>query len=237
MYHRVVEREDRRDGDRFVTSVRRLRRHLTWLSRLAYSAVPLTSLLGQPAGPGKRHLAVTFDDGYADTLELALPVLEAHATACTVFIVTDCIGGHSRWLEAPHRLLSREQILLLHQAGVAIGSHARTHRRLTQLPDAELWSEVADSKACLEDLLGARVDAFSYPHNDADPRVMEAARKAGYRLAVGGNKLPHQAHHLHRIDSAQLNHLQLLVQVSGVHRWARRQPLPKPLRAAVRRLL
>jgi peptidoglycan/xylan/chitin deacetylase (PgdA/CDA1 family) len=237
MYHRVAEDKERRRGDRFVTSVARLRRHLTWLSYLGYKAAPLTSLLGEPGGPGQRQLAITFDDGYTDTLELALPVLQEHATVSTVFIVTDRIGGHSSWVEPQHRLLSREQILQLQDAGVAIGSHARTHRRLTQLSDAELWTEVADSKACLEDLLGTRVDAFSYPHNDADLRVMEAVRTAGYRLAVGGNRLPHQAHHLHRIDAAQLNQVQLFVQVSGMHRWARRQPVPQPLRAAARRWL
>ncbi len=237
MYHRVAKQEEGHGGDQFVTTVVRLQRHLAWMSHLAYDAVPLDSLFRQPNGTGKRRFAITFDDGYVDNLELALPVLRARSAVATVFIVSDRIGGHSTWLKRSHRLLSKEQILELHRAGVVIGSHARTHRRLTQLPDAELWSEVAGSKACLEDLLGAPIDAFSYPHNDADLRVMEAVRKAGYAVAVGGNKLPHQAHHLHRIDAARLNELQLLVHVTGLHRWARSQPVPKPLRSLARRFL
>jgi len=68
--------------------------HLELLRRRT-SCLPLTDLLARRAAgtlPGNAT-AVTFDDGYADNLYAALPLLERHEIPATVFILSGFVGG------------------------------------------------------------------------------------------------------------------------------------------------
>jgi peptidoglycan/xylan/chitin deacetylase (PgdA/CDA1 family) len=230
MYHRIVEKEPLDDPDRVCTSVARLEAHLDWLAAHSYSGVPIDLAL-RPAEPGEgRRFAITFDDGYRETLRLALPVLEARSLPATVFIVSGMIGGTAVWNHEPEPLLSRGELLDLDSAEILIGSHSRCHRRLSTLRPEEIRDEVAGSREDLEGLLGAPVRFFSYPHHDFDGRVQEAVVEAGYAAAMGGRRGEHTLYNLHRIDAWGLATWQLALQVTGVHRWARRQPLPRTVR-------
>ena len=68
--------------------------------------------------------------------------------------------------------------------GMAVGSHTRTHPRLTRLPRARMREEIVASKAALEDGLGVPVDHFCYPYGDYDEACVDAVREAGYATAV-----------------------------------------------------
>lgn len=48
-------------------------------------------------GRSRRTVAITFDDGYVDNLDAALPVLERHDAPATVFVATDFLDGPSFW--------------------------------------------------------------------------------------------------------------------------------------------
>jgi peptidoglycan/xylan/chitin deacetylase (PgdA/CDA1 family) len=97
IYHRVHPQPgpfmiDPVPPDRFDRQMRHLAR--------AYRPLPLAELLERsregtvPAGA----VAVTFDDGYADNAEHALPILARHRIPATVFLVTGCIGtGRIPW--------------------------------------------------------------------------------------------------------------------------------------------
>ena len=69
--------------------------------------------------------------------------------------------------------------------GVELGSHTVSHAHLTQLADAELRHELADSKRELEAELGRPCNEVAYPYGEHDERVRAAARAAGYSLAYG----------------------------------------------------
>jgi peptidoglycan/xylan/chitin deacetylase (PgdA/CDA1 family) len=229
MYHRIVEHEPLYDPERICTSVARLNAHLAWLAAHSFLGVPLDLAL-RPAQPGEGHrFAITFDDGYEETLRLALPVLQAHSLPATVFAVSGLIGGRSVWNREHARLLSRKDLLDLQSEGIFIGSHCRSHRRLSTLEPREIQNEVAGSRDDLEELLGARVRFFSYPYHDLDQRVLEAV-ESNYSGAVGGRSGLHGPYNLHRIDAWRMTTRQLALHVSGIHRWARRKPLPAPLR-------
>ena len=234
-YHSIAETEVA--GDPWRGGARsRLVRHLDWLQRHAYTAVPLDLALRPSSSEERRNVAITFDDGYRDMLDTALPELESRAFPASVFVITGRIGGMSDSAGDPRPLLSRSQILELHARGILVGSHSRTHRRLSTLPDGEIRDEVAGSRADLEDLLQAPVDFFCYPHHDHDARVVAEVARAGYRGALGGRDAAHAPLHLQRIDAASLTERQLWLHLTGAHRWARRQPLPRPLRGLARRL-
>lgn len=124
---------------------------------------------------GRRQLALTFDDGFKDTLTTAAPVLQELGIPMTVFVTAE----HVR---APGSLyLSKDELRELAQFAL-VGAHGDRHRPLDELSDAELSAELSDSKKFLEDAIGKPVDTLSYPHGRVDRRVRDAAAAAGYRL-------------------------------------------------------
>ncbi len=81
-------------------------------------------------------------------------------------------------------MMSWDALRALVGAGHEVGSHSMTHQILVQLDDAALEYEVAESRRILERELRQSVDSFCYPNGDADGRVIEAVRRAGFARAV-----------------------------------------------------
>lgn len=149
--------------------------------------VPVIPL--EAAARGEPGVALTFDDGYADNLRNAAPVLARHAFPATVYMVAGHPGGRlPHDLDHPDaRLMTWEELRELRAAGIAVGSHTLTHRRLAALPLEEQRREVSESKAMLEDALGEPVAAFAYPFGSAldyTRETVELVANAGYRTAV-----------------------------------------------------
>jgi peptidoglycan/xylan/chitin deacetylase (PgdA/CDA1 family) len=132
-------------------------------------------------------VAVTFDDGFADTFANALPVLERYRIPATMFAVSDRIGDTNRWMSErgfpERRLMSAAELREMSAAGVTIGSHTCTHPRLPSIGAAQRRAELCGSKARLEDLLGRAVTGFAYPYGLFDDDSRLAVEEAGYRFA------------------------------------------------------
>jgi len=132
-------------------------------------------------------IVVTFDDGFADTFTNALPVLARYRIPATMFAVVDREGANNDWMSNrgfPQRaLMSAGQLREMQAAGIAIGSHTRTHPRLPELGSAAKRDEIHGSKVRLEEIIGRSVAAFAYPYGlfDGDSRL--AVENAGYRVA------------------------------------------------------
>lgn len=164
-------------------------RQMALLHRLGYHGLSMAAampyLRGERAG---RIAIITLDDGYADNLHAALPVLQQHGFSATCYVVSGSIGGHNAWdaakLGVRKPLMSAAQLRAWHAAGMEIGAHTCTHPRLTQCDDTQLRSEVAGSKAALEDIVGTAVTQFCYPYGDVDERAVAAVRAAGFAAAT-----------------------------------------------------
>lgn len=73
--------------------------------------------------------------------------------------------------------------------GAEVGSHGRTHARLTALANDALAAELAGSRSELEGVVGVPVATLAYPYGDRSsvgPRVFHAAAEAGYEVAFTG---------------------------------------------------
>jgi peptidoglycan/xylan/chitin deacetylase (PgdA/CDA1 family) len=123
-------------------------------------------------------LALTFDDGYRDVLETAVPILRAHGLAASVFITAAFAAGG-----APLYLDRQAIVELSREPRIEIGSHGATHRRLTECSDGDLRNELRDSRHQLEDWIGRPVRTLAYPHGAVDRRVRDAAEEVGYESA------------------------------------------------------
>ena len=143
---------------------------------------------------GRRALLhVTFDDAYRSIADI-LPTLADLRIPATVFA---CSGyaADGRPLDVPElaeqaaahpdelATMGWDELRALAGGGVEVGSHTVSHPHLTELQDEELDRELRDSRAELEDELGRPCRFLAYPYGDDDPRVHEAARRAGYEAA------------------------------------------------------
>lgn len=105
VYHRVTQLE--RDPQLIAVTPENFDAQMTLLSK-RYSVLPLSELA---TGIGSHHLpdrsvAVTFDDGYADSLLEATPLLERHGVPATVFVSSGFVGGSTEfWWDEIERLV------------------------------------------------------------------------------------------------------------------------------------
>ncbi|MFJ4618032.1 polysaccharide deacetylase family protein [Streptomyces sp. NPDC088812] len=184
MYHSVGDCSD--DPYRITVTPERLERQLLWLSRRGLRGVSVAELLAARArGEGRDLIGLTFDDGYADFLTGALPVLRRHGCTATLFVLPGRLGGDNAWdpLGPRRPLLTADGVRRAAAEGVEIGSHGLTHVDLTRADDLTLKAETAGSRAALAELLGTEPDGFCYPYGTVDRRAVDAVRDAGYAYA------------------------------------------------------
>ncbi|SEO92666.1 polysaccharide deacetylase family protein [Actinacidiphila rubida] len=184
MYHAVG---DPRDDPYLVTvGPERLARQLRWLSRHGLTGVSMRELLAaREQGRADRLVGLTFDDGYADFLTEAVPLLREHGHTATVFVLPGRLGGANDWdAEGPRRpLLDAAGIRAAEAAGMEIGSHGLVHQDLTAADDATLAAEATESRRLIGEITGTAPVGFCHPYGALDTRTLAAVRRAGYAYA------------------------------------------------------
>jgi len=186
MYHSVSD-----GGEPLTVAPHELDTQLDYLRSAGFETITLRELLDAQDGAGKlpRHpVVLTFDDGYEDAGTEVLPRLLARGQKATFFIVSGFCAqdAATRVVQGRRRYLVWPEVRALKEAGMEIGSHTVSHRRLTGLHRADLRAEIEQSRAALQAYLGQHVDFFAYPYNDQLHWVRRAVEKAGYRGAVVG---------------------------------------------------
>jgi len=189
MYHLVAEPLSAQEA-RYCCPPKRFE---SQMRHLRDSGAPLVTLDALVEALDRRRewpqfaVAVTFDDGFADTLAHALPILGRYGIPATMFAVADRLGGVNDWMSRrgfpERRLVSASELREMSAAGVAIGSHTRTHPRLPEVDARAKREEIGGSKHRLEDVLGCAVSSFAYPYGLYDDDSRRAVEEAGYRVA------------------------------------------------------
>jgi len=183
MYHGVAGVTE--DLNQLCVTPSRFAEQMTWLKRRGLRGVGISALVDAVrAGRQRGLVGITFDDGYVSVLEAALPELLRHGFTASMFIISDRLGGSNEWDEGPSwPLMSADQVGELAAAGMEIGSHSATHRRLAGIGANQLEAEVTGSRARLGELLGTPVRGFAYPYGSMDAAARQAVRDAGYDWA------------------------------------------------------
>jgi peptidoglycan/xylan/chitin deacetylase (PgdA/CDA1 family) len=193
MYHKVNDRTP--NPTTVPTAV--FAEQMTLLSQLGYAPVALDAVrdhfgLGAPLPLGA--VLITFDDGYRDNLENALPVLREHGYPAVLFVPVAYLDDgrplpHEELLVTlgvRNPTLGWDELAELEAGGVRIESHGIGHWPLTALDPAEATREIALSKLRLEERLGREVEAFAYVKGsqaDYRPEHASLVQQAGYKLA------------------------------------------------------
>jgi peptidoglycan/xylan/chitin deacetylase (PgdA/CDA1 family) len=264
LYHRVLPggNDAGYDLDQGVvdSGPEQFERHMSFVAS-ACTPIDLAQLLAfqrGEAGLPDNPVLVTFDDGYLDNREHALPILKRHNIRALFFIASTYVGqrklfwwdrvaylihnakvdvarlsypteltlrlGDERgrtsrlvlkiikntrgldlprfldelaramevdWNDEVERRLVDEHIMTwddvkaLHEAGMDIGSHTRTHRVLDTVEPGGLTDELVASRADIEKALGIKITSLSYPVGRAIrklPLIERAVRDAGYEV-------------------------------------------------------
>jgi peptidoglycan/xylan/chitin deacetylase (PgdA/CDA1 family) len=188
-YHNIGQGPNRSRFRLLYVSQAKFERQLWTIRRLGMRGVSIGEGLRELGRGQKNNLvALTFDDGYADTLTQALPLLVKYGFTATCYLVSDAIGKHNLWdvayLQEMKPLMDHQQVQHWLGAGMEIGSHSRSHPKLQDMADAEAWPEIAESRDTLRAVYGVPIDHFSYPFGHFADATAELVKRAGYLSAV-----------------------------------------------------
>lgn len=130
------------------------------------------------------RLVVTFDDGTADFVDTALPLLVEFGVPATLYVATQWIDeARSFWDDGT--VLSWSALREAASTGlVTFGSHTHTHALLDRLPADEIASELDRSISLIEDNLGVTPRHFAYPKALSPSPAADLAVRARFRSAA-----------------------------------------------------
>ena len=193
MYHRVAPdgrpatQRWRLHPDAFEAQLRHLREHGYQSVTFEQWRVAADRRAPLPA----RSVMLTFDDGYADFPDYALPLLDRYGFHATMFVVTDLVGATNAWDDGFGEslpLMDWPTLERLHARGVNVGAHTALHRPLVTLDAAELTRDLCRSRMSLHEHLGLAVRSVCYPFGLHDPGVLAIAAGCGFHYGVTTNE-------------------------------------------------
>ena len=200
IYHRVLPQTDplfpeQIDAQRFDRQIAHL--------RTCFNVIPLgEAVRGLQSGRlPARAACITFDDGYADNEEIALPILQKHGVSATFFIATGFLNGKRMWNDTVIDTVRHApgDLLDLHDVGYGSYSIASAHAR-RQAIDAlldKLKYLAMDERQQQVDALWARLGREAPQDLMMTTAQVRALHAAG--MEVGGHTVNHPI--LARVDA------------------------------------
>lgn len=177
-------------------SIENYKQFVNQIEYLSRSATIVSTISIKEYERGKRNVALTFDDAYANTIELILPVLRRVEVPFTIFVPTAHLGKDAPWIKNLDKrtkvgpIISAEELkLLCKHEGVTIGSHGSNHLRLTEINNYEACAEMTESKIMLEYLTGREVSVYSYPFGAYNDMLVEMAKQIGYKFIFAADPI------------------------------------------------
>ncbi len=175
MYHRVAVHPS--DRHRLCVSPAAFWDQMEYLLRLRLHVVPLETLAAC-ARAGRipdRMVAITFDDGYVDTVVSAMPVLVELGLPATFFIVSDALRpGYEFWWDVLERVFIAEHPLPemirlpLPTGTVAMYSRTRAERELAHDTIRDIFYSLSAGR---RDEATHRIIEWSRLGDDRDPNL------------------------------------------------------------------
>lgn len=210
-YHRVADDA----ANDWTMSNRMFAQQMHWL-KAHFDLVSLDEAQRRIRGGRNERAAVsiTFDDGYADNCQQALPLLLREQIPCTYFVSNRQVFDgqpfpHDK--DSGRRFASNsvEELRDLAAAGIEIGAHTRTHCDLGKIKDSDLLvDEVVTASEELQAAIRKPVRYFAFPygqHANLNRQVFHLAYENGFDgvvSAYGGFNFPgDDAFHLQRIPA------------------------------------
>ena len=180
-YHRVNDHSG--DESPYTVTCAQLERQLEILKNRC-CIVGFADVLDMVAGRRtcEDSAVITFDDGYRDNFENAVPILEKYGAKACFFLTTKLIDrGSTECVDSPGTArfpgMTWAQAKALHERGFELGAHTRTHPTLPSVSLAEASLEIRGSKERMQEELGTPIRYFAYPGGKAQVHYDEVIRR------------------------------------------------------------
>jgi len=132
---------------------------------------------------GRGDVVITFDDGNASDVEIALPRLVERNLTAEFFLPAGLLCQPGR--------LDHEGVRELLRAGMSIGSHGWAHINWRGLDDRQAKREMVEAHQVLDELTGHRVSRVAVPFGAYDRHVLRRLRQARVtRVAAAAQQPP-----------------------------------------------
>jgi peptidoglycan/xylan/chitin deacetylase (PgdA/CDA1 family) len=115
---------------------------------------------------------ISFDDGNASDVEIALPALEQQGLTARFFVLAGRLGSPGSLAGADVRDLASR--------GMTVGSHGMSHRSWRGMDQATRQAELVEARHRIEDASGCIVTEVACPLGRYDRRVLAELRELGY---------------------------------------------------------
>ena len=185
VYHSIANRTNVEDPSRPFIPPDTFRSQMKYLYDRGYTTLTLDELVEKEKAKKrdtKKHIAISFDDGYLDNYTNVFGILQDFGFSATIFVATGLLGkkGYMNWSHAGEML----------DYGISFQSHTCTHPDLTKIGHAAGLRELVESRRKIEDILGTPVRHFAYPYGKYNHDVINRVKEAGYRwsYAAGMSK-------------------------------------------------
>ena len=219
MYHKVLPHAEDSQHKTYVTC-EQFTQHMQFLAKHRFTPITFKDYFAFRDGKlplskfPQKPVIITFDDGYVNNLQYALPIMQRHNFTAVVFALGNDRIQHNQWDavmgEPQHALMNNQQLKQLVTAGFEIGAHSLTHPDLTQLSTADAYHEIAQSKENLEAILQQQVISFAYPYGNYNESLKAVVKQAGFSCAVatdtGGLRLEDDRFAIFRVNMMPRDH-------------------------------
>ena len=185
-YHRVLPDFIEKDEPMYSVLPEQFAEQMEYLSESGFTSLSLDEyeqiVKGEKDVP-ERSILITFDDGYADFYSQALPLAKQHGIKLNVFVCTGLVEGSTAEIypEIPAhacahreaypelwRALNWNEIRQLKAAGVGIGFHGHSHRKLAQMTIEEIALEFELGLSLYHQETNYEMRHFAFPHGTYD---------------------------------------------------------------------
>jgi peptidoglycan/xylan/chitin deacetylase (PgdA/CDA1 family) len=166
LYHRVGP-----DAGEISVSEKDFERHLATLAETD-KPVSLEAALDNGGG-----VVVTFDDGYRDFYDVALPLLVRYAVPATLYLATSLVAGEGDRLESRERLTWSNLREATDSGLVTVGSHTHGHANLAKTTELQAEVEMRRAKELIEERLERPCAHFAYPFAVASAEAERVASR------------------------------------------------------------
>lgn len=172
MYHYIRDYTDQNDqlGIGLSVSPVKFDQQMSLLKNSGYETISLADFANGKLA--QKSLIITFDDGYTDQYDEALPILERYNYKATFFIISGLVGKD--------HYMTNSQIATLKATGMEIGGHTITHLNLA---NAQYEKQVIEISASL---IG-RSPVFAYPSGKYNNITLDVVSGLGVKAAVTTN--------------------------------------------------